>query len=466
MLGKRTGAFEAVVSRDPAVFARESLSRFDAVLLNNTVGDLFDDPGLREDLRSFLYSGGGLLGYHGSSVAFQKWPGAVETWPEFGRILGARGCTHREPNERAFLRIEDPAHAITRAFAGATFELADEYFRFIDPYSRDRLRVLLSIDTARTDMAQGRAFGSAVRPDGDYAVSWVKEYGRGRVFYCSFGHNPSVFRDPTVLRFWLAALQFTLGDLPAGTTPSARLTPAARAEESLAWRIEAVGARGETISSVIAKAAATGIRSIGAGASLQLDGDGRPPLGPDLPEGALVSLRDRLSAADARLLTYRADPFPPDAAGTRKLFAFARKLGIETVIAAPDPARLEAIEKLCDEFEIQLAIPASADRSPDGLLEAIRPRGARIGVCLEVGGEAPPGGGAARAIDAWKDRIVAIRIEASGDRIGRAREILERIGRLGDRPRTIGLAAASDSDLARWAAEIGEIAIELARGKR
>ena len=31
-------------------------------------------------------------------------------------------------------------------------------------------------------------------------VTWIKMYGKGRVFYCSLGHNASVFdQDPQIL---------------------------------------------------------------------------------------------------------------------------------------------------------------------------------------------------------------------------------------------------------------------------
>ncbi len=40
-MGKKTGAFDTVLSRDPDVFRPERLKQFDAVFLNNTVGNLF-----------------------------------------------------------------------------------------------------------------------------------------------------------------------------------------------------------------------------------------------------------------------------------------------------------------------------------------------------------------------------------------------------------------------------------------
>jgi type 1 glutamine amidotransferase len=48
----------------------------------------------------------------------------------------------------------------------------------------------------------------------------VRSYGKGRVFYCTIAHNPQVFWDPLMLQFYLGAMQFALGDLPAPTEPS------------------------------------------------------------------------------------------------------------------------------------------------------------------------------------------------------------------------------------------------------
>ncbi len=45
LMGSKTGAFETVISKDPSIFKPENLRRFDAVFLNNTVGNLFEDPG-------------------------------------------------------------------------------------------------------------------------------------------------------------------------------------------------------------------------------------------------------------------------------------------------------------------------------------------------------------------------------------------------------------------------------------
>ena len=221
LMGRKTGAFDVVASRDPSVFAPASLGQFDAVLLNNTVGNLFQDPALRRSLIEFVERGKGLMGVHGTTVAFTHWPGAKEDWPEFGLMLGARGANHRDSDERVFIKLDDPGHPINQPFGGQGFEYRDEFFRVHEPYSRARLRVLMSIDVQKTDLSRGGAArGKAERADNDYALAWVRSHGRGRVFYSTIAHNPYVFWDSKMLSFYLAAAQFALGDLPGPTAPS------------------------------------------------------------------------------------------------------------------------------------------------------------------------------------------------------------------------------------------------------
>jgi type 1 glutamine amidotransferase len=225
LMGEKTGAFAATLSSDPAALEPASLRQFDAVFLNNTVGDIFSTPEVREAFAAFVANGGGLAGNHGASVA-------STAWTEFGEILGARGASHREPNEIATIIVEDATHPITRAFDGKPFEYSDEFYRLSAPYARDKVRVLLSLDPIATDMMQGRCFGQCLRDDNDYPVAWIRQHGKGRVFYTSVGHNPPVFWDPRMLEMFLAGVQYALGDLQADATPRPRNT--SRFDDALA----------------------------------------------------------------------------------------------------------------------------------------------------------------------------------------------------------------------------------------
>jgi HEAT repeat protein/type 1 glutamine amidotransferase len=212
LIGEKTGAFEATVTSDPAMLNPARLKEFDAVYLNNTIGDIFSTKEARDGFVAYMTNGGGLMGNHATTVT-------ATDWPEFANILGARGASHRMQDEKVIINVEEPNHPIVRAFGAAPFEYIDEIFRVQEPFSREKLRVLLSVDPVRSDMNQGRCFGQCYRDDNDYAVAWVKQYGKGRVFYTTLGHNSNVFWDPKMLQMFLAGAQYVLGDLNVDARP-------------------------------------------------------------------------------------------------------------------------------------------------------------------------------------------------------------------------------------------------------
>jgi type 1 glutamine amidotransferase len=218
LFAKATGAFEPVFSNDLENFKHDRLRRFDAVFLNNTVGQIFVDPEVRAGLLRFVREGGGLAAYHGATHASMD-------WPEFGEMLGAVEGSHREPTEMATVKIDDPSSQLVAAFGGKSFVHQDEFYRFVEgPLSRDTVRVLMSMDIEKTDLHQGRGCARpCVRADGDYPLSWIRSHGKGRVFFTALGHTPAFFASPDLSDFFFRGIQFVLGDLEADTTPSAKM---------------------------------------------------------------------------------------------------------------------------------------------------------------------------------------------------------------------------------------------------
>jgi len=222
LMGARTGAYEAVFNNDVSVFRPESLDGFDAICFNNTVGVLTEDPALRQSLLGFVANGKGLVGIHAAAATFVQYP-VYDQFPPFGEMLGAYedGGHPWKADETITLKVEDPSSPINAAFGGKSFEVKDEVFQFRRPYSRERLHVLLGIDTERTDMNPARHFLPERFADKDFAMSWIRQHGKGRVFYSSLGHNPALFWDRKIVQHFLAGIQFALGDLQADATPSA-----------------------------------------------------------------------------------------------------------------------------------------------------------------------------------------------------------------------------------------------------
>jgi type 1 glutamine amidotransferase len=221
LMGRATGAYQAVFSNEPTAFDPANLQQFDAVCFNNTCGVLFEDPRLRASLLEFVSSGKGFFGLHAAAATFVQWP-RYDQWPAFGDMLGAyeNGGHPWKPDETITLRVEELEHPLNAAFSADRFDVTDQVFQFQQPYSRDTLRILLSIDTDKSDMNPTRRFLAERMADMDFAIAWIRMYGKGRVFYSSLGHNPHVFWDARLLQHFLAGLQFALGDLKADATPS------------------------------------------------------------------------------------------------------------------------------------------------------------------------------------------------------------------------------------------------------
>ena len=62
-------------------------------------------------------------------------------------MMGALFAGH--PWYEAPVKLDDPTHPLLRVFEGQGFWFRDEMYKFRDPYSRDRLRVLLSFDMSK-----------------------------------------------------------------------------------------------------------------------------------------------------------------------------------------------------------------------------------------------------------------------------------------------------------------------------
>jgi len=227
LLGQRTGAWETTVTDDLAMMGPASLRQFDAVVLNNNCGPFFLPPGfakltaeqqkqakareaeLRKGLEDFVRSGGGLVGLHSCLYAPD-----YATWPEGGEMIGGLVASHPWTKDIRVL-LDDPGHPLCAAFGGKPFEIREETYEVKGPYSREKVHVLLRLDMTTVDPSKGS------RKDGDYALAWVKSYGKGRVFYSALTHFEENLAQRPLLRFYLDGIQFALGDLEASMTPSA-----------------------------------------------------------------------------------------------------------------------------------------------------------------------------------------------------------------------------------------------------
>jgi sugar phosphate isomerase/epimerase len=78
-----------------------------------------------------------------------------------------------------------------------------------------------------------------------------------------------------------------------------------------------------------------------------------------------------------------------DEAEWKRVFDFAKEMGIKTITAEPNPSQLDFLEKMCDDYQINIAIHNHPKPSyyfaPDSVLKYVSGRSHRIGACADVG---------------------------------------------------------------------------------
>jgi type 1 glutamine amidotransferase len=214
LMGEKTGAYDVVITDDYSVFTPEKLRQFDAVCLNNTTGLKFDPketPERCKALMDFVKGGKGIVGVHAATDNFNQWPEGQE-------MMGGKFTGHpwTAGGTWAF-KIDEPDHPLMRAFRGKGFKISDEIYRTDPPlYSRDKQLVLMSLDVSDPATRNVKGFKPT---DTDTGISWIKTWGKGRIFYCSLGHNDHIFWNRAILRHYLDGIQFAFGDYKVDTKP-------------------------------------------------------------------------------------------------------------------------------------------------------------------------------------------------------------------------------------------------------
>ena len=273
-LGKKTGAWSTTITYDAADINDANLKQYDAIFLASTTGHFLDDPNdaaateaRRKALLDFVRNGKGLAAIHAASDSYHRRrdapppaapsetqkpappaaaapPAAPKlgptgfpiqrpatqlgpdtetgTWPEWNRMIGGFFKFHWNDGTVITVKLDEPKHPLNAPFTGQSFEVMDEIYTYgRETYSRTNLRVLTSIDYSKMS-AEDKAKEQFPRDDGDYALSWIRRDGKGRVFYEALGHSERIYAIRPILEHVLAGVQYVLGDLAADDSPSVK----------------------------------------------------------------------------------------------------------------------------------------------------------------------------------------------------------------------------------------------------
>lgn len=152
-------------------------------------------------------------------------------------------------------------------------------------------------------------------------------------------------------------------------------------------------------------------------------------LSPDLPEDVKfdhnMSEEHRalavkhLEEKDVKVVAYGVVGIPREEEEARKIFDFAKTMGIEVVVCEPSRTVLDLVEKLADEYELKVAIHNHPKPSMywnyEKVLEATEGRSPRLGACCDTGHWMRSNLIPLNAIKALEGRIVSFHLKDLGE---------------------------------------------------
>jgi type 1 glutamine amidotransferase len=211
--------FQVDVSSDPADFNATHLADYQVVVLNNIseMGSSLKEPAQKTAFQQYLENGGGAVGLHGTGVV-------RGTWDWFIQQQGSDWCYDAAMQEgKVIVPEKAKSHPINQGAPGSAL-LTDEWNNFfVNVDTVPGITVVLSIDETSYNPTQkknagecnGRAGFRMSDPQGRWGhpISWVRDVGKGKLFYSMIGHHMQSMNPAFSKTHFLNAIKWAAGDL-------------------------------------------------------------------------------------------------------------------------------------------------------------------------------------------------------------------------------------------------------------
>lgn len=175
-----SGKFDVVISEKASVLETAAdLKKYDVIYLamyNAKTPTLTDAA--KQNLLDFVKSGKGFVASHLASGSFKE-------WDEFKKLCGrnwvfGKGKSGHGPRSVFKCKVTNKDHAITKGLAD--FEADDELYAKME--QSVPVNVLVTADSDWSKQTEPLAF--------------TLEYGKGRVFHHTFGHDGKALNNPAI----------------------------------------------------------------------------------------------------------------------------------------------------------------------------------------------------------------------------------------------------------------------------
>jgi uncharacterized protein len=227
-LGRESGAWVTIIRTDMELLRKMKLPGMNARTLDDFDGIFYMGEGpwdISEEQKASLLSfvrddGKGFVAGHAGNG------GHLLLWPEYAEMIGGN-LVSEFPTTDLPVILEDPKFPGVEGFE-RTFWYRDQFTVVGPNFSRNVDHVIMRLDASKLDEARARQAtnspgferaAAARRPDGDMPIVWARKYGKGRVWYSSFGHEETSLDDARVQKMYVGAIKWALGLIDVDITP-------------------------------------------------------------------------------------------------------------------------------------------------------------------------------------------------------------------------------------------------------
>src|SRR5690606_1836692 len=169
-------------SVDPEDLTRQDLQRYDGLILYANHDSI--SPAPEKALLVYVASGKGFIPIHSASYCFRNSPEVVA-------LIGGQFKSHGGGAFSA--EIIEPEHPALKGVTEFTTEWDETYVH--THIAADTHVLMERVDTTHRE-----------------PYTWVKDYGKGRVFYTAFGHDERTFRNPGFLHLVKNGILWAVGE--------------------------------------------------------------------------------------------------------------------------------------------------------------------------------------------------------------------------------------------------------------
>ena len=181
-VGDKTGVFQVEATQDAKVITPEKLADID-VLAFYTTGPLPISDANWKAVQDWVASGkGGFIGIHSATDTGWKYNGSGMDYTTF---INGKFAGHPWGQGSAIKVVTHDVNHPTVKSWGPSADHKDEIYQYSN-YDPKAVRVLQSIDFE----------GTPLKKPYHVPITWVREIGKGRMFYTNLGHTPATWEDP------------------------------------------------------------------------------------------------------------------------------------------------------------------------------------------------------------------------------------------------------------------------------